>query len=180
MNFVISDTHFGHTNIIKYCDRPFKDTDEMDREIIKNINSMVGENDILWHIGDFMFGFSTIPNDIRCIDYLSRIKCKNIMLILGNHDRVIKNSPYLRSKFTAVMPYFVGYFDGEPVTMNHKPLSGEGKAANMVAIETMNYQHKNCVNLFGHVHNNTHADDPHNMCVEVNDYKPRHIGGILK
>ena len=72
-----------------------------------------------------MFGRSDLPDDVRCIDYLSRINCKNIILILGNHDKVIKSSPHLRSKFMAIMPYFVGYIHGKPVTMNHRPLSAE-------------------------------------------------------
>jgi calcineurin-like phosphoesterase family protein len=51
--FVIADTHFGHENIIKYESRPFKNTEEMNQALIKNWNSVVGEKDIVYFLGDF-------------------------------------------------------------------------------------------------------------------------------
>ena len=39
--FFVSDTHFNHTNIIKYCNRPFNNADEMDAALIKNWNAKV-------------------------------------------------------------------------------------------------------------------------------------------
>ena len=53
--FFTSDTHFGHKNILNFCERPFKDTDEMDETIITNWNNKVGKNDIVFHLGDFAF-----------------------------------------------------------------------------------------------------------------------------
>ena len=53
--FLTSDTHFGHSNVIKYCNRPFQDRDEMDKAIIKNWNETVTSEDKVFHLGDFSF-----------------------------------------------------------------------------------------------------------------------------
>lgn len=54
--FFTSDTHFNHTNIIRFCNRPFKDVAHMNETIIANWNSVVGPDDIIFHLGDFLFG----------------------------------------------------------------------------------------------------------------------------
>ena len=53
MIYFISDTHFGHKNIVSYCKRPFIDTHEMNKTIIDNINSVVKPSDTLYFLGDF-------------------------------------------------------------------------------------------------------------------------------
>ncbi len=78
--FFTSDTHFNHTNIIQYCQRPFKSTDEMNEAMIDNWNSVVGEDDTVFHLGDFCLGGAAEWNKI-----LNRLNGK-IYLILGNHD----------------------------------------------------------------------------------------------
>ena len=51
--WVTSDTHFGHANIIKYCNRPFPDPAIMDKAIIDRHNEVVKPEDTVIHIGDF-------------------------------------------------------------------------------------------------------------------------------
>lgn len=59
--------------------------DMMDDVITDNINAMVGENDVLWHLGDFAFGQR--ENYVRkCEFYRNRIRCKNVNIVWGNHD----------------------------------------------------------------------------------------------
>ena len=57
--FVISDHHFYHENIIKYCNRPFNSLREMNYTMIEKWNSVVSENDTVLHLGDFSFGDNT-------------------------------------------------------------------------------------------------------------------------
>lgn len=51
--FFTSDSHFGHANIIRYCQRPFADADEMDSALIRIWNSVVDPRDTVYHLGDF-------------------------------------------------------------------------------------------------------------------------------
>jgi calcineurin-like phosphoesterase family protein len=78
MFFFTADTHLGHDNIIRYCNRPFASVDEMDETIIKNWNSVVSKTDTVYHLGDFSFKNPLI--------YLRRLN-GNIILIEGNHDK---------------------------------------------------------------------------------------------
>jgi calcineurin-like phosphoesterase family protein len=89
MYWFLSDTHFGHENIIIYCARPFKNVKEMDEVLIKNINERVGEDDTLFFLGDFCMKRSSEASNApqNAFDYYrNQIKCKNIVFITGNHD----------------------------------------------------------------------------------------------
>lgn len=48
--FFTSDTHFYHGNIIRFCNRPFKDVEVMNETIISNWNNTVGQDDIVFHL----------------------------------------------------------------------------------------------------------------------------------
>ena len=47
-----SDLHFGHRNVIRFCERPFENEKEMGKALIENWNETVGDNDIVFVIGD--------------------------------------------------------------------------------------------------------------------------------
>lgn len=94
-----SDTHYGHANVIKYANRPFKDVQEMNEAMIANWNRVVGHNDIVYHIGDFAF----IRNEDDVLAILNRLVGRKI-LILGNHDR--KMTSKVKSQFQFVTPYY--------------------------------------------------------------------------
>lgn len=90
MNWFLSDTHFGHDNIRRYCNRPFSNLKEMDEKLIKNINSRVAEEDMLFFLGDFCMKKSSEASESpqNAFDYYrNQIKCKNIIFIKGNHDK---------------------------------------------------------------------------------------------
>lgn len=76
-----ADLHFGHTNIIQYCDRPFVDAEAMNRALIDNWNAVVDGDDTVWVIGDFALG--KIAETLPIAAELNGHK----ILLAGNHDR---------------------------------------------------------------------------------------------
>jgi len=78
--FVVSDLHLGHSNIIDYESRPFKDAEAMDEELIKRNNSVVAKDDMVLNLGDFSF-----RNKYDTSEIVSRLNGK-IVLVKGNHD----------------------------------------------------------------------------------------------
>lgn len=78
--WLTSDTHFGHENILRYCDRPFGSIEEHDDALISNWNQVVQSGDVVIHLGDFMY-----RSDRTWGYFLSKLH-GDIYLIQGNHD----------------------------------------------------------------------------------------------
>jgi calcineurin-like phosphoesterase family protein len=98
--FFTADTHFGHANILKYCDRPFADVNEMNEVMISNWCNVVKPADSVFILGDF--GFSDATQIGRILDRLPGQK----FLIYGNHDKTIKKNSSLRDKFVKCCDYY--------------------------------------------------------------------------
>jgi len=92
-----SDTHYNHANICRGTTqwgregenhfRDFDTLEEMNEVLVNNINALATENDILIHLGDWSFGgFDAIA------EFRNQIICKNVHLVLGNHDHHIANN----------------------------------------------------------------------------------------
>jgi len=79
--FLISDTHFDHTNIIRYANRPFSDVHSMNRTLIRNWNSVVGVGDRVFFLGDLTYGQHHKPVSY----WLHRLNGRKTM-IKGSHD----------------------------------------------------------------------------------------------
>jgi len=75
-----SDHHFGHKDIIKYCQRPFESVEEMDRELIVAWNSVVRDDDTVYHLGDF-----TLADQDRALKYFEQLNGR-IFVLNGTHD----------------------------------------------------------------------------------------------
>lgn len=81
MKYFTSDLHVNHLNVINYCNRPYKDCEEMNQAIVNSINNRVWRpDDELYVLGDF----SLNPKWVEWA--LPQLTCKNIHLIVGNHD----------------------------------------------------------------------------------------------
>ncbi len=130
--FFIADTHFGHENIIRYCDRPFARAQEMDAKIIDNWNAVVRPGDTVYHLGDFSWSHPE--------PYLKRLMGK-VVLIKGNHDRSrwIEESP----------------FEGchHLLELKNKPVKGASIVLCHYSMRVWNHSHRNgSWMLYGHDH----------------------------
>ena len=80
--FFTSDTHFGHQNIIRFCNRPWATIAEHDQALIDNWNAIVPEDAVVFHLGDFCYKGGGFPT----IQHLIGLLHGQIVLIRGNHD----------------------------------------------------------------------------------------------
>jgi len=80
MWFFTADEHYYHTNIIKYCNRPFSSIEEMNEGLIKRHNEKVSKNDIVVHAGDF-----SLTNKTKTKEIMKRLNGIHIFL-KGDHD----------------------------------------------------------------------------------------------
>ena len=95
MNFwLTSDLHFGHVNIIRYCDRPFSNVVEMNMALVARWNAQVDPGDVVWVLGDLCMGH--LDDSLRFVSMLNG----QIRLVPGNHDPVWSGcSPERRLKW---------------------------------------------------------------------------------
>lgn len=161
-----SDTHFGHENIIKYCNRPFRNVREMNEELIRRWNETVPEDGVVFHLGDFGYGGSK-----EWADILRRLNGKRY-LILGNHDLKNIRQGYMTA-FVHVTQQMTIRIGGQSIYLNHNPFLCYGGS------------YKDVWQLFGHVHSgpnsNTGLDHPrlqhlfplqYDVGVDNNDFRP--------
>ncbi len=154
--FFISDTHFSQINKVRTKEFMIGPADQTDHEYIKNWNSVVGKNDIVYHLGDF--GNYNIIKQLR----------GNVILICGNYEmQDIKNSNFETFKQNLIN---LGFKDvvldgivldkktlGIPIYLTHKP---ENTKSNMF-------------NLFGHVHSlKPLKKNGFNVCAEYHNFTP--------
>lgn len=153
--FVISDTHFGHANILSFVNeagvplRDFRNVEEMDEHMIQQWNSVVRPQDKVYHLGDVAMHKEHVQTVARCNGHKR--------LIRGNHD-------------VFVTKWYMRFFEEVYATrilnqmlLSHIPVHPEsiGKAI---------------ANVHGHVHNNVPAlhygPKYYNVSTEALDYTP--------
>jgi calcineurin-like phosphoesterase family protein len=147
-----SDTHYNHANICssttKWTDpvtiREFRTLEHMNSHLVGNINEMVGQDDVLFHLGDWSFGgFESIEQ------FRNQIVCQNVHIVTGNHDHHIQNNRGdCQNLFSSVNKY---------VELNVKwPVGPEMHEANFVLmhfpIASWNNMARGAIHLHGHVH----------------------------
>ena len=131
--WVTSDSHFSHKNICRGVTnwrlpngeipvgqtRDFSTIEKMNTAIVNNINEVVGQDDILIHLGDWSFGgFEQIR------EFWDRLICKNIHLIIGNHDHHIdRNRDGSQGLFQSVSHYNTVEIGDFKFQLMHYPIS---------------------------------------------------------
>lgn len=177
MIYFIADTHFNHENIIKYCNRPFRDKEEMNEVLIEKWNKVITDEDTVYHLGDLILGEKVEWNKI-----LSRLKGKKY-LIRGNHDNATK-SEYEKYGITVLINAPIE-LEEYKLILSHVPIPDK-----MIK--------DGYINVHGHIHNKKlndvnekigqpeypcelYSEDKH-ICVSVDviDFKPISINEILK
>jgi calcineurin-like phosphoesterase family protein len=180
--FITSDTHYAHKNICRGVTnwrtqdgevpvgstRDFETIEQMNERLVNAINNVVGQDDTLIMLGDVSFGgFENIGI------FLDRLICKNIHLILGNHDHHIENDrENIQSRFLSVQHYLEVNINDKNFVLCHYPL------------QSWNGLNKGVIQLHGHVHlpanrkfgNGKRLD----VGVDGNDMVPYSIDAIIK
>ena len=159
MIYFIADTHFNHANIIKYCNRPFKNTYEMNEYIIKKWNSVVKEADTVYHLGDV--GFGSLQEVKSLVERLNGRK----ILLRGNHDFKIGVNTWKEIGFLEVYKKRIIL---DNLLLTHAPTE---------EVE------ENQINIFGHIHDkplDERFNKKNHICVssDVVDYIPVSISKI--
>ena len=185
MNIYFSaDYHFNHADIIKYTNRPFyrqndligdcelskkvwvsdkiklKRTEEMNNAIIRNHNSVLSKDDVLYHLGDFYFKGKTTKQ------MFEQKLNGSIVHVCGNHDMNNKNKTYIDKMFLV--------FGGLYVLAQHHPVKNISEIPYDVDLI-----------LCGHVHNKWKINFVDNILminvgIDVWDYKPVSIKSLIK
>lgn len=166
--WLVSDTHFGHKNIVKYCNRPMNHNELM----VKNWDALIQPEDTVLHLGDLAVWYGR--EEDHWLDVARQLPGQKYML-RGNHDK-LKDKVYAGLGYT-VIPEFIQTFD----------LPGR----DMVRVLFSHYpDHSRIgqwdINVHGHVHNNgidpvlaASGRDYRNISVELMDYRPVRLRDIL-
>lgn len=147
-----SDLHFLHANVIKYCNRPTTVEEQTDW-IIKQLNEFIGEDDIVYHLGDFTFVGPKKKHIVK--EIISRLN-GHWRFILGNHDNesmlreVVKEFPY----HEVIGNYQELKYANRKLVLCHYPF------------KTWNCSNRGSINIHGHVHGEMNKRHFKNKTVE--------------
>jgi len=165
--YFTSDQHLGHSNIIKFCNRPFDNVEAMTETLLANHNSLVNDGDSVYHLGDLFWKSFSITD---AMSYMSRAKGIHYR-IRGNHDELFDRWPELRSMFRWSKDLTELKLDGYPkLILCH------------YALREWHSKDNGSWHLFGHSHGQLKDDDTMSMDVGVDacNYHPVSIESVAK
>ena len=138
-----ADTHFGHARILELCGRPYNDVADMDAALIASWNAVVGADDDVWHLGDFVYRSARPARD-----YLRRLHGR-VRLVHGNHDNEDTRSCSL---FASSQPFAQAKVDGVSLCLLH------------YGMRVWPGSRRGALHLYGHSHGRLPGD---RQCVDV-------------
>jgi calcineurin-like phosphoesterase family protein len=168
--FFTADQHFGHQNIIKFCNRPFKNTDEMTEELIKRHNNKVPKGARVYHLGDIFW--RNIENK-QAIDILYKLNGQHYF-IWGNHDETVER--VIKAYVPALVPiiwakdlYILNKEDNHPrITLCH------------YSMQVWPGSHRGDWHLFGHSHGALKGvGKSFDVGADTNNYEPWSIEEVI-
>jgi calcineurin-like phosphoesterase family protein len=154
MEWFTADFHLSHKNIIKYCNRPFQDANEMDNLILNNLENMVEPGDTLYYLGDLTF-----KEDVAKV-FFERFNELEIHYIIGNHDnqKVLK---VVRENCKSVAHLKDIKLHDQSITLCH------------YAMRVWNKSHLNAWQLYAHSHGRLEpVGKQYDVGVDNNQFKP--------
>jgi calcineurin-like phosphoesterase family protein len=156
--FFTSDHHFGDHRVLNLYPRPFAGVAEMDAAMIARWNETVGEEDEVWHLGDFA---RTAP---RAAEVLAELKGRK-HLVIGNNDPTPEQVP----GWASVAPYAEVEADGVRLVLCHYPF------------RTWNGMHRGSLNLHGHSHGRMKPLPRQlDVGVDVHNYRPISLAAAVE
>lgn len=192
-----ADTHYNHKNIVRGVSdwqdlsgtRDFETIEDMNNRLVHMLNTNVGEDDILFHLGDFSFG-----GHHSIYEFRSQIKCKTIHLIYGNHDQHIRKNKLVwdgdDTKFPLrALELFTSVHDYLYLTINFtedisrrfflEPNRTQSYALSHYPMKSWEGMMDGVIHLHGHVHLNSEQKWGEGKMLDVgvdgNDMKPYNL-----
>lgn len=138
--FITSDTHFGHDREFLFGPRGFTSIEEHDQEVIRRWNSVVGPDDVVYHLGDVMLNDNA--HGMECLRQLNG----QIKIVPGNHDTDNRLKLYAQLENIEVMPMAISLkYQKYNFYLSHHPTLTSN-------LEKAPYLRMHLINLYGHTH----------------------------
>ena len=153
-----SDWHLGHTNVIKYDNRPFKTVEEMDHAIISNVTKPLKKGNSLYYLGDFALtrSINAMEGYMKALAYTEA----NLFFIRGNHDK--------KEHIKLYQTY--GTYFGEQKKIKIPDAQADNGVREIVlnhyAMRVWDKSHWGSWHLYGHSHHHL-PDDIHSLSFDV-------------
>lgn len=180
MIYFTSDTHLGHKNVIRFCNRPFADVNQMDECLMDNWNSRVGKDDIVYHLGDVSLGRSNTQTKT----ILARLSGTKI-LVRGNHDSMLRYNVF--EEFDNIQYYIEmsGFLDNSWWVAAHENEVATGHPLPIVLCHypmlEWNQSHRGSWQLHGHSHGKLEPNPrrQYDVGVDSNNYAPVSLDELM-